>query len=97
MTHISAGDPKSLYVTFATMLVSEVQGSVIFWKSNDDSSVAVTKEAERSVMNHTDGDYSNPTRLTYIFRATMTQLEPDTEYSKCETRRYQSIHCNKLA
>jgi len=80
--HLSySGDPNSMYVTFATNVMSEVQGSVTFWRSGEDSSVAVTKEAARSVMNHTDGDDYNDTRLTYIFRATMTQLEPDTEYS----------------
>ncbi|XP_075265087.1 acid phosphatase type 7-like [Convolutriloba macropyga] len=82
--HLSyTGQAQSMFVTFATMLYAEGEGSATFWISNStdgqekSNSTTITVNATKTVFPH---KHNGITRLTYIFRATLEPLEPDTVY-----------------
>ena len=75
-----SGNPESMFVTFATLDDSEGQGSAAFWKLGDSkSSQSISVPAGKTKVAHNSG---GTTRYTYIYRATMEPLEPNTVYGR---------------
>ena len=72
------GQLDSMFVTWATLTDVEGNGSVTFWASSGGENSSVTVDASKTKLSHEkdDGAY----RYTWIFRATMQPLEPDTVY-----------------